>query len=209
MILARVNYFLKPGRKTLWIVEIDGAVLGVLPQESLFAVCKQQGQITDEQRELLQKAAFSFAKDRLFRYLSYKERSQKQAYRYLLSLPFDMHLAQDLVQQMQEWNFLSQERFAFSFARGLKLKNIAKDLARVRLEYQGIEHSLRERVLREVYSDDSFVAEQAVQKAVRKYCRLPRKKMKQKCLAWLHRRGFRFEQVGFLLGKEIAQSQRD
>ncbi len=204
MILAKVNYFLKPGRKTLWVVEVDGAALGLLPQESLFSICQKQGEISSEQRSSLQKAAFSFAKDRLLGYLSYKERSQKQAFGYLLRLPLASGLCRKLIDQMQEWDFLNQERFAFSFARSLKAKNVAKDLARIRLEYEGVEHSLREKVLPEVYRDESFLVEQAVLKAVRKYRRLPRKQMKQKCLAWLHRRGYRFEQVGFLLGKEIA-----
>ncbi len=205
--MLEVNYFLKAGCKTLWVVEVDGIVLGVLPQDALFAVCNKQGQITPEQKLSLEKAAFSFAKDRLIGYLSYKERSQKQVYEYLVRLPFNLRLATKLIEQMQEWNFLSQERFAYSFARSLKAKNIAKDLARVRLEYQGVEHTLREKVLLSVYHDDSFVAELAVQKAVRKYARYPRSQMKRKCLAWLHRRGFRFEQIGFLLGKEIAQRQ--
>jgi len=207
LILPRVNYFLKPGRKTLWVVEIDGAALGVLPQESLFAICDRQGEITTQQRSSLEKAAFSFAKDRLLGYLSYKERSEKQAFGYLWRLPFALHLSKKLIEQMQGWDFLSQERFAFSFARSLKAKNIAKDLARVRLEYEGVEHTLCEEALQSVYRNESFAVEQAVQKAARKYRRLPRKQMKQKCLAWLHRRGFRFEQVGFLLGKEIAENQ--
>ncbi len=205
--MLKVNYFLKTGRKTLWVVEINGVALGVLPQESLFVICDKLGEITVEQKVSLEKEAFAFAKERLLGYLSYRERSQMEAYAYLARLPFSLPLAVKLIKKMQELNFLNQERFAHSFARSLKAKNIAKDLARSRLEYQGIDHTLREKVLLSVYSDESFAVEQAVQKAVQKYKRFPRSQMKRKCLAWLHRRGFRFEQIGFLLGKEIAQKE--
>lgn len=207
--MSKISYFLKPGRKTLWIVEIDGVVLGIIPQEKLFSICSQQGEISAIQEAELQHEAYLFAKERVLRYLGYQEHSKKQALEYLVRLPFNLKNAENLVQEMVDLDFINQERFAYSFARSLKEKNISKNLAFLRLEFCGLEFPLCEKVLTNVYTDETSQVEMAVQKAVRKYQRFPKTKMKQKCLAWLHRRGFRFEQVGYLLGKMIAEISED
>ncbi len=204
--MSKVNYFLKAGRKTLWQVELDGAVLGVIPQDKLFAICSRQGDVSPSQELELRQEAYAFAKERVLRYLSYQERCEKQSLEYLIRLPLNMTIAEDLVREMSRLGFINQERFAYSFARSLKAKNIAKGLAFLRMEYFGLEFSLCEEALAKVYKDELSVVELAVQKAVKKYGRFPKAKMKQKCLAWLHRRGFRFEQVAYLLGKKIAES---
>ena len=207
--MSKVSYFLKAGRKTLWQVELDGATLGIIPQDKLFSVCSQQGEISPNQEQELRQEAYAFAKERVLRYLSYQERCEKQTFEYLLRLPLNVRMAEDLVHQMLEFDFINQERFAYSFARSLKAKNIAKNLAFLRLEYFGLDFPLCEKVLAEVYSDEPLQIELAVQKAVNKYRRFPKPKMKQKCLAWLHRRGFRFEQVAYLLGKKIAENSNE
>ena len=199
---------IKSKSKTIFIVEIDNKIRGILPEKILRFFSLQLGKERDLNQAEIHKLDVEiekFAREKILNFLSYRERSAAECENYLRHLPLDDEFVQKLLKQAKENNFINDERFAEMYVENLLEKGKNRREVQNKLFEKHIEKSIIDNVLNKYFSLEKKeeILERNVQKALKRFSRFPQKERIEKCLNYLTRRGFSYYEVREKLEKEI------
>ncbi|MCX6146047.1 MAG: RecX family transcriptional regulator [Candidatus Kapabacteria bacterium] len=144
------------------------------------------------------------AKQRSLNYATYKPRTEKQVRDKLKELKFLPELIETCINFLYEFNYLDDEKFAFSFAKDYKqLKPASGEKIRQELLKRGICKLLAEKAVSDLFSDEEIVIqiEKACEKKLRMLKNKPKEKMKSSLISFLQRQGFEWELIKQAINK--------
>jgi regulatory protein len=137
--------------------------------------------------------------DLSYRYLSIRNRSEKEMRDYLSEKKATGEVIEKIIASLKEKKFLNDEAFARSWILSrARLKPKGKVLLQIELRQKGIQDDIIKKVLQEVQEEISDELEQAKSLIVKRMERMsgkPRNEIYQKVGGFLSRRGFNWEIV--------------
>ena len=150
--------------------------------------------LTESERDEIEQAETESSVKRIaLRYRSYRPRSTKEVVEYLQKKGYDNPNIQQAVRFLQENKLLNDEEFAKMLCRDrMTLRPVGKTTMRQLLYKKGIDRSIAEKIIGEMYTADSENA-LALKEAERKYKRiagLPSITKKKRIYEHLVRRGY-------------------
>jgi len=146
---------------------------------------------TEDNRAL----AFNFS----LKYLSFRNRSIKEVYDYLLRKNFIDETINSVLKRLVDLKFLNDEEFAKSWIESRqKYKGKSKYILKNELRLKGLKNDLIEPLLNEA-EDDLETAKTLFEKKKKTLAKLPAEEFKKKMAAFLQRRGFSWSVVSKLL----------
>jgi len=154
--------------------------------------------------EILKTEERMSAKERAFRWLSYRSHSQKEITQKLQRAKFSKETIEWTIGELNRLKFLNDEGFARMYAHDRLLKRpIGKRLLKMELQQKGIDSEIADRVVEEAYSGKSELelAEILLKKKTSTYARFEPQKARQKAAHFLAQRGFGWEVISEALGK--------
>lgn len=138
------------------------------------------------------------ARKAALRYLGYRDRSVYEMRRYLAGKEYPDPVMADTVDWLTSLGYLDDERFARQFAQyRIDCKKMGRFRLRHELANRGIEESLLDRVLDEVFSNVSEMdlARECAEKKMMVWKGLPEQTVKRRLAGFLGRKGFNAETV--------------
>lgn len=147
-----------------------------------------------ENREL----AFNYS----LKYLSFRPRSTKEVFDYLIKKNFCEESANDALKRLIDLKFLNDEEFAERWIeQRQKYKGKSKFIIRNELIQKGISKDVISNLLNRAH-DDIDSAKIAYQKKLRILGKLPKEEFNKKISAYLSRRGYSWDIISKLLKKD-------
>lgn len=150
--------------------------------------------LTDEERAQIEKAENeSSVKRTALKFRSFRPRSVKEISEYLQKKGYDESASAIGIQFLTENNLINDEEFARMLCRDrLMLKPIGKSAMRQLLYKKGIERTLTERILNEIYTADSekVLALKEGERKFKRVASLPVLTQKKRIFEHLVRRGY-------------------
>lgn len=135
--------------------------------------------------------------DNCYRYLSIRNRSEKEIRDYLTKKKAEPEIIDAIVERLKKQKFLNDESFARSWVLNrARLKPKGKMLLKIELRQKGIKDDIISKVLSEVQEEIPDELEQAKSLALKKMQRMigkSREEIYQKVGGFLARRGFSWE----------------
>jgi regulatory protein len=150
-------------------------------------------------------------KDSAYRFLSRRDHSIKELRLKLIKKKFDKDLIDKVLDHLQEFNYLNDEKFAVSYYNELvKNKLFGTNRIKNELYKKGVSREIIESVVREEHEDDNFY-ENAKILASKKISQIERKesdtiKIKQKLYSYLTNKGYSGEIISKIF-EEFGLSQ--
>lgn len=145
----------------------------------------------------------------LYRYLTIRNRSEKEIRDYLIKKKAEPHIIESLIKLLYEQKFLNDEAFARSWVRSrARFRPRGKRVLAMELQQKGIEKDLIEKVLAEEDEELPNELTQAKSLIVKRIARvkdLPRQEIYQKVGAFLARRGYGWD----IIKKAIDESLKN
>ncbi len=138
------------------------------------------------------------AKERAFRWLSFRSRSRKEIEQKLRQAKFGEEAIQFTLNELERLRFLDDAGFARLFAHDRLLRHpMGRRLLEKELRQKGIDPEIIAEVLREVYEETSEfeMAVRLLQKKAGQFVRLEPRKARQKAVRFLSQRGFDWETI--------------
>ncbi len=138
------------------------------------------------------------AKQRALSYATYKPRTVKQVKEKLKELKFESELIDICINFLFEFNYLDDEKFAFTFAKDYKnLKPASAEKIKQELIKRGIGKILAEKAVENLFSDDEMLSqiEKACDKKLRMLQNKPKEQIKTKLISYLQRQGFEWSLI--------------
>ncbi|MBN1154854.1 RecX family transcriptional regulator [candidate division KSB1 bacterium] len=143
------------------------------------------------------------AKDRALRFLSYRDRSEKEIHDKLVTLGYDEKVVAWVITELQRLMFVDDRRFAVAFAKNKMLSRPCGEfMLRSELKRKGIHDDLIDMAIDEVFSqkDQANIAlELAEKKILQKRDCTDKLKLKKQINDLLLRRGFSYDIVRYVL----------
>ncbi len=194
------------GRKDRVSIFLDGEFGFGIHQNLLIDLNLFRGKILDEKEiaEILKTEERTSAKERAFRWLSYRSHSEKEIARKLLQAKFSKETIDWTIGELNRLKFLDDEGFARMYAHDRLLKRpIGKRLLIMELRQKGIDAQTAARVAEDAYSEKSELelAEVLLKKKATTYARFEPQKARQKAANFLTQRGFGWEVISEVLEK--------
>ena len=153
--------------------------------------------LTDKTLEEILKAEERYsAKERAFRWLSYRSRSRREIEQKLRLAKFGDDAIQFTLSELERLRFLDDAGFARMYAHDRLLKRpMGKRLLKKELQQRGIHSETADRVVEEAYSEKTELelAEILLEKKAPAYARFEPQKARQKAANFLIQRGFGWE----------------
>jgi regulatory protein len=142
---------------------------------------------------------FEMYLDLSYRYLSIRNRSEKEMRDYLIKKKAAGEIIEKIISRLKEKKFLNDEIFARSWILNrARLKPKGKMLLQIELRQKGIRDDIIKKILQEVQEEVPDELEQAKSLIAKKMERIigsPRNEIYQKIGGFLSRRGFSWEIV--------------
>jgi regulatory protein len=150
-------------------------------------------EISDEKISKLRQKHNRFeAYTRSIKYISYRQRSQKEVEQYLTGRHYPSEIIADTITRLTDEKLLNDKVFAQSWINSRnKFKPRAKTALRFELLQKGVDKGIIDTVLADV--DDEMLARTIVERKLGQWCKLNRKDAKVKIFNYLRRRGFNYE----------------
>lgn len=141
----------------------------------------------------------SYAFNYSLKYLSYRARSVKEVYDYLLRKNFVKHTIDAVIQKLTDLKFLDDEEFAKAWIESRqKYKGKSKYILKNELRLKGLSEDIIEPLLKEA-QDDLETARILFDKKKKILGKFPQQEFKKKMGLFLQRKGFSFEVITKLL----------
>jgi regulatory protein len=176
----------------------------------------RKGDTLDEEqlRQLQSAEELNLAKQKAFRFMSYRQRSEKELRAKLLEHEFHPSIIEEVTSSLKQTGMLNDRVFAEAYVHDLLMKKPSGGtLIRRQLRLKGIENRIIEDVLKEQLDSETqtSLAREAAKKHMRRYG-IARKKhdrlKQQKRLAdFLARRGFTWETVAATVKEFFPQNE--
>jgi len=171
-----------------------------LDQEIVLQFGLKKGDVLTEQQieEISINEERKRAKDRALKFLSYRDRSEKEIRTKLKDVGYDENIIEWVIGELQRLKFLDDERFAQSFAQTQMITRPAGEyLLKRELKQKGVTEELIEQTIEKTYQEkDQFsVALELAQQRKRRYKDIDEIKAKKRVSDFLLRRGFSWDVV--------------
>lgn len=142
-----------------------------------------------------QSLAFNYA----LKYLSYRNRSTKEVYDYLIRKRFQDETINPALKRLVDMKFLNDEEFAAQWISSRqRYKNKSKLILKMELRQKGVSSSMIDHTLSEA-QDDTETAKIAYEKKKKTLGNLPAEEFKKKMGGFLARRGYSWEIISKIL----------
>lgn len=132
--------------------------------------------------------------DLCYRYLTLRNRSQKEIHDYLQKKNADEEIIEKIINKLLEQKFLDDEKFARSWVLSrARTKPKGKTVLKMELRQKGISQEIIEKVLSEESDDipdELAQAKKIIKRHMEKLAGFPRQAVYQKVGAFLMRRGY-------------------
>lgn len=172
-------------------VYLDGEFAFGLAMEAAVGLAVGQTLSADRIAALQDEDAFSRAKERAMRYLSYRPRSVDEVRRNLLRKDVDEELVERVIAYLCEYSYLNDRDFASYW---VEQRETFKPRGRLALQQElrqkGVARAIADEAVQEV--DEADAARRAAGKRVRRWSHLPYDEFRKKLGRYLQRRGFRY-----------------
>jgi regulatory protein len=141
--------------------------------------------------------------DRMQRYCAYQERCHKEVRGKLLDIEVYGDDLEDIIMSLVQDNYLNEERFARSFARGkFRIKKWGKMRISAELKRREISDYCQRKAMTEIDQIEYLdTARQLGEKLLREYAGQPEYIKKQKVIRRMATRGFEFELIHSVLNE--------
>ncbi len=142
------------------------------------------------------------AKDRAIKFLSYRDRSEKEIIDKLKEIGFHRDVIDCTLSELKRMKFIDDKRFAISFANTKMIsKPVGEFLLRRELSAKGIEEEYIEQAVEQAYleKDQETIALELAKNRWRRYKNLESYKAKKRISDFLLRRGFNWDVTSSVL----------
>jgi regulatory protein len=185
-------------------IYLDGAYAFGLDEELVLKYHLHEGDLLDEDEFflLIQDDLKTIARDRSFRILGYRARSEHELRDKLLASGLDETTIDSTVEDLKEKKFLSDEQFIMAFVHDKMLTHPIGPLAiKQELKRKGISDELIEQAIEEAFREKSQheVAAELIKKRQLAVTNENKLKVRKKLADFLYRRGFGWEIIGSVL----------
>jgi len=184
-------------RKNRFNVYLDGQFALAISNELLVSEGLKVGQeLSFEKREeLVAKDRLGKAQEQIYRFLSYRPRSEKEIYDYLGKKKLKDKEKEKIIKNLKEEKLIDDLEFARWFLEQRQTFRPKGSYAlRQELRQKGINEEIIDRVL-PGKKEELKLAKKALAKAEKKYASFWGREKKEKLIAYLRRRGFSWEVV--------------
>ena len=184
-------------RKNRFNVYLDGQFALAISNELLVSEGLKVGQeLSFEKREeLVAKDRLGKAQEQIYRFLSYRPRSEKEIYDYLGKKKLKDEEKEKIIKKLKEEKLIDDLEFARWFLEQRQTFRPKGSYAlRQELRQKGIGEKIIDQVLPNK-EEELSLAKKALVKAEKKYASFLGREKKEKLMAYLRRRGFSWEAV--------------
>lgn len=136
--------------------------------------------------------------NRALKYLSYKNRSTKEIYDYLLKKDYSKEDIDEAIEKLIEYKFLDDNNFSEIFIRDRQLKGRSKRMIGYELKQKGVNKDTTEKSL-EKAQDDLKTAKEYIGKRMHQFEKLEPEKKKQRIIGRLQSRGYNWDVIKEIL----------
>ena len=138
--------------------------------------------------------------NKALKYLSYKNRSTKEIYDYLLKKNFSEEEITQAIEKLIEYKFLDDTNFSEIFIRDRQLKGRSKRMISYELKQKGVNKETAEESLNKA-QEDLKTAKEYIEKRIHQFEKLDPEKRKQRIIGRLQSRGYNWDVIKKLLEK--------
>lgn len=138
--------------------------------------------------------------NRALKYLSFRPRSTKEMYDYLVKKKYNEEEINETLKQLVELHFLNDDDFARLFAESRQRKGKSKRLISYELKQKGIGKEQAEKTL-ETAASDLKTALEYIQKRTRQFERYDTEERNKKIISRLVSRGYGWDLISKVLKK--------
>ncbi|MGT2772093.1 recombination regulator RecX [Streptococcus marimammalium] len=181
-------------KKRLYLLELDKKEQLYITEDTIvrFMLTKNKSINEKELEEIKNFAQFSYGKNLAIYLLSFKLRTEREVFDYLVKHDIKKTSIPTIIQQLKEENWLNDQKYIETFIeQSLKSGNKGPYILTQKLKQKGLDEKIIEQTI-EKY-DFTEVAEKTAQKLLRKYeSRLPVNALKDKITQSLTTKGFSY-----------------
>lgn len=175
-----------------------------LHQDVVLKFGLKKGDTLDEHQieEILLSEERKSAKDRALKFLSYRDRSEKEIKTKLKDIGYEDDIIDWVIAELKRLKFIDDERFAQSYAQTQMItRPMGEYYLRRELKKKGLNAELIEQTVEKVYDErDQFsVALELAQQRKKRYRNIEEIKAKKRISDFLLRRGFSWDVVSHVL----------
>ena len=184
-------------RKNRFNVYLDGQFALAISNELLVREGLKVGQelLPEKREELVAKDRLGRAQEQIYRFLSYRPRSEKEIYDYLGKKKLKDEEKEKIIKKLKEEKLIDDLEFARWFLEQRQTFRPKGSYAlRQELRQKGIGEKIIDQVLPNK-EEELSLAKKALVKAEKKYASFLGREKKEKLMAYLRRRGFSWEAV--------------
>ncbi|MBN2828970.1 MAG: RecX family transcriptional regulator [Candidatus Cloacimonetes bacterium] len=211
--MMNYSFYLKPGKKSIFVIQRDGVSLGTLPRSKLilFLNTEDKLDISDNNEAYLREELLRYGRERLFKFLAYRDRSVKETKQFLKELPLSKEFVDELMGFCLDKGFLNDKRYAEMFVMSARDNRMSKREVRFKLREKGIGNSYVESAISEFYpeTDEKQNLRELVDYAFRRYKCEDTRKHKSKCIEYLIRKGYEYYNVKAEIDKVFGSDDND
>ncbi len=181
--------------KPMLRVHVDDHYAFTIPQEEYIRQhLYEQMELTEEQLEhMTRNVIIRAAKEQAVRYLTIKDRTQRELEKKLVDAGFDNETARVAAEELKAIGYLNDSRYALKYlSERSRMKALSKKALRFELEQKGIGRDIIDASLQEFEVEDEEVALRAAKKKFGKYD-MKAPETEKKVLSFLFHRGFSVE----------------
>ena len=187
-------------RKNRCSIFLDDEFAFGLDQEIILQFGLKKGdQLTEQQiEEILLNEEKNKAKDRALKFLSYRDRSEKEIRTKLKDVGYDDKIIEWVIGELKRLKFLDDARFAQSYAQTQMItRPMGEYYLRRELKQKGLGAELIEQTVEKIYEEkDQFsVAKELAQQRKKRYRNIDEMKARKRLSDFLMRRGFSWDVV--------------
>lgn len=184
-------------RKNRFNVYLDGQFSLAISNELLVREGLKVGQeLSFEKREeLVAKDRLGRAQEQIYRFLSYRPRSEKEIYDYLGKKKLKDEEKEKIIKKLKKEKLIDDLEFARWF---LEQRQTFRPKGSYALRQELRQKGIREKIIDQVLpnrEEELSLAKKALVKAEKKYASFLGREKKEKLMAYLRRRGFSWEAV--------------
>jgi len=191
-------------RKNRCSIFLDDEFAFGLDQDVVLRFGLKKGDVLDEKRieEILLSEERKSAKDRALKFLSYRDRSEKEILTKLKDVGYDESVIEWVITDLKRLKFIDDKRFASSFAQSQMItRPMGEFFLKRELKQKGVATELIEQTIEKVYEekDQLTVAMELAEQRKTRFKNLDEIKAKKRVSDFLLRRGFSWDIVSQIL----------
>jgi len=190
-------------RKNRFNVYLDGKFVFGLSAEILAKSNLSVGRelSAQEVNDLVLKNEIGKSLDRVYRFLSYRPRSEKEIRDYLRKKEVEEKIVEKVVSKVKKLGYVDDLEFVrWWVEQRSTFRPRGKHVLTIELRQKGVAPEIIDQVLGESI-EEVPLAQKAIQKKINEYLKLPPRQSRQKIVTYLQRRGFSWETIEKILNK--------